>query len=141
MWGEDVEMGPARTDVKWAIDRRKTHQHIRFIPMNFLLEKVSMAAKCSRMFQSAAMEMFIRRRRKAASVWVLCVGLQRTLMVVVIMASRIFDPFIALSRSEGRDGLGNFEQACATTLWTGERERICRPVARKRPAARRREIN
>ena len=141
MWGKDVEMGPARSAVKWAVARRKTHQRIRFIPMNFLLEKVSMAAKCSSMFQSAALEIFNSRSRKAVSVWVLCVGLQRTLMVVVIVAFSIFDPFMALKMSEGRDGLGIIEPACAITLWTGERERIWRPIARMRNAAMRMEIS
>ena len=68
MWGEKVEMGPARVDVKWAMATRKMHQHIRFTPMNFLLEKVSMAAKCSRMFHRALMVMLRRRRRNPVRV-------------------------------------------------------------------------
>ena len=123
MWGKEVEMGPARVDVKWAMARRKMHQHIRFTPMNFLLEKVSMAAKCSRMFHRALMEMFIRRRRNPVREWTLLPGLQRTLVVVLITAFRRADPLTALKRSDGSDDLGVISPACAIKLWKGERER------------------
>ena len=106
-------MGPTRTDVKWAIERRKVNQHIRFIPMNFLLEKVSMAAKCSRMFHRAVMETHIERRRNSGKMWMLRSGLQRALIV---------GPFKALSRAGSGGELGIIDPAWTILLFKGERE-------------------
>ena len=113
-------MGPTRTDVKWAIERRKVNQHIRFIPMNFLLEKVSMAAKCSRMFHRAVMEMHMRRRRNPVRVWMLCSGLQRALIVGPFKALSRAGPFKALSRAGSGGELGIIDPACAILIFTGE---------------------
>ena len=122
MWGKEVEMGPTRADVKWAAARRKMLQHIRFTPMNFLLEKVSMAAKCNRMFHRALMEMLIRNSRSSAREWTLFPGLQRTLEVVFITALRRDDLLTASTRSDGSVDCV-ISPACAIKLWQGERER------------------
>ena len=63
-------------------------QDMKFTPMCFLLEKVSMAAKCHRVVQSALVKKLIRKRRSSARVWTLFPGLARTLVVVLIAAVR-----------------------------------------------------
>ena len=63
-------------------------QHMRFTPMCFLLEKVSMAAKCHRVLQSALVKKLTRKRRRTARVWTLFPGLERTLEAVLIAAAR-----------------------------------------------------
>ena len=81
-----------------------------------------MAAKCSRMFHRAVMEMHMRRRRNPVRVWMLCSGLQRALIVGPFKALSRAEPFKALSRAGSGGELGIIDPACAILLLKGERE-------------------
>ena len=56
-------------------------QQVTFIPTNFRLEKVSMAANCCKICISTASEMVIGRKRVARKLWMHLFGLIITLMV------------------------------------------------------------